>query len=131
MSFVNLGIPPGPDDYQCWTGYFGPPHRRKDYESQVPTPVGAPCLLCDERIEEGDTGTINGFKQIIHYECGMRSVIGSVGHQMRLCSCYGGTVEDPPGMSRRQAAIAAVALWTATDQSPNHNDEGNTDGNNE
>lgn len=92
-------------------GYFGPPHLRKEWEKQVATPIGKPCLHCEEAIVEGDIGTVNYGGQIMHYECGMRGVIGSVGHQNRTCSCYGGTEEDPPGMTRRQAAQAACALW--------------------
>lgn len=93
--------------------YFGPPHLRKDYERQVAPPVGTPCLLCEEAIAEGDTGTIDPGGRVIHYECHMRGVIGSVGHQMQRCHCFGGSEEVPPGMTRRQAAIAAAALWQA------------------
>lgn len=42
-----------------------------------------------------------------HRECLLRGVIGSVGHQEGKCSCYGGTEEDPPGMTKREAATAA------------------------
>jgi hypothetical protein len=51
--------------------------------------------------------------EVFHYECLMRGVIGSVGHLRRACSCYGGTDEDPPGMTYRQAAIAATALYNS------------------
>ena len=91
--------------------YFGHPSGRKDWERQVPTPLGAQCILCEELIDEGDRGQINLVGQITHYECQMRVVVGSVGHQMGKCSCYGGTDEDPPGMTRRQAAIAACKLF--------------------
>jgi hypothetical protein len=33
--------------------------------------------------------------------------LGSVGHQKGTCSCHGGTEEDPPEMTKRQAAVAA------------------------
>lgn len=49
-----------------------------------------------------------------HRNCHMRSIIGSVGHQMRMCTCYvkqGEAIDDPPGMTKRQAADAAVALF--------------------
>lgn len=92
-------------------GYFGPPGLKKEWETQVDAPVGKPCLHCQEPIAEGDTGTINFAGQIMHYECDLRGVIGSVGHLMGKCSCYGGTEEDPPGMTARQAAQAACALW--------------------
>lgn len=92
------------------SGYFGPPALRKDWETQIPAPVGTPCTLCEEPIAEGDMGLVQG-ECVRHYECDMRSIIGSVGHLMGKCSCYGGTEEDPPGMTRRQAAQAACALW--------------------
>jgi hypothetical protein len=98
------------DAFPFAIGFFGPAHMMQDYERQVAPPIGQACLLCEEAIAEDDIGTIRA-GQVIHYECQMRSVIGSVGHQLRRCSCFGGTEEDPPGMTRRQAAQAACALW--------------------
>lgn len=99
-----------------------------------PTPVGDPCLWCGERIREGDQG---GWMTVVrqtggalwqgntarasdlepglepeHIECFIRQSIGSVGHLRRHCSCYGGTEGDPPGMTRREAAQAALDLFT-------------------
>lgn len=91
--------------------YFGPPSLRKPDERQVPAPVGELCLWCYEAIAAGDMGTLNQFHQIHHYECLLRAMVGSVGHQERRCSCHGGTEEDPPGMTRREAALAAAALY--------------------
>ena len=91
--------------------YFGPAKFKKDYETQVSTPIGALCLHCEEAVKEGDLGTVDGSGRPTHYECLMRGAVGSVGHQKRLCSCFGGTEEDPPGMTRRQAAIAACRMW--------------------
>lgn len=91
--------------------YFGPEHLRKEHETQVPAPVEHKCILCEEQIKEGDVGTIRPGNHVIHYECELRGVIGSVGHQKKTCSCFGGTEEDPPGMTRREAAIAAVKQW--------------------
>ena len=56
-------------------------------------------LLPHERVEHG-----------YHIECMARIVLGSVGHQLQRCHCYGGTEEDPPGMSVREAAKAAYDL---------------------
>lgn len=102
--------------------YFGPAFRRKDWEVQIDTPVGVPCGHCDEPIGEGDTGTMMMYVDVskaeskpVHYECTMRSVIGSVGHIEGTCSCkvLGSHEGDPTGMSRRQAAVAAVRAWAA------------------
>ena len=93
---------------------------------RVATPVGVPCLHCDEPIEAGDRGAfshgaipdaayahVDGYGPMLpeHLECRLRQVVGSVGHQLGQCSCHGGTLEDPPGMTRRQAARAAAELF--------------------
>lgn len=80
------------------------------------TPVGEICLWCEEEIEEGDRGVIQAVLKMTnefetrpqHLNCFLRSVLGSVGHLRKQCSCYGGTEEDPPGLTMRQAADAAA-----------------------
>lgn len=80
------------------------------------------CLHCEEDItaDEMPTALTTFYLSLegpterwLHYECNMRSIVGSVGHQRGLCSCRGGpgTMDDPPGMSKRQAACAAVYEW--------------------
>jgi hypothetical protein len=93
--------------------YFGPPIFKQPDEVQIPPPVGEVCILCEEPVDAGDIGTINLLAQVTHYECQMREIIGSVGHLKRTCSCYGGTEGDPPAMTRRQAAKAAVAFYNS------------------
>jgi hypothetical protein len=85
------------------------------HDQRVPTPVGALCCWCDEPIAESDAGCLllalfEEGEVAEHRECFLRGVLGSVGHQFRLCSCFGGTIEDPPLMTRRGAARAAVAV---------------------
>jgi hypothetical protein len=47
-----------------------------------------------------------------HRECFMRQVVGSVAHQRKTCTCFGGTeAEDPAELTPRQEAAAAVALF--------------------
>lgn len=46
-----------------------------------------------------------------HRECQFRVCCGSAGHIKKACSCYGGNEEDPPGVSKREAARAAVRAW--------------------
>lgn len=48
---------------------------------------------------------------VFHVECGLRMIFGSVGHQLHKCGCYGGDEDDPEGMTRREAAAAAVRLY--------------------
>lgn len=93
---------------------FGP--LAPQWLPRAPTPVGLACLHCGEPIAENDSGTIMAYigeegarPAATHRECEIRSVAGSVGHQRGLCSCNGGpgTMDDPPGMTKREAAIAA------------------------
>lgn len=86
------------------------------------TPVGALCGWCHEAIEEGDAGIslgsimseMNGVREHAnHRECFVRRIAGSVQHQLHECTCYGGRKpceEDPQGLTRRQAARAALVI---------------------
>ena len=83
---------------------------------RIPTPVDQLCLYCVEPIVDGDCGVETPYlgpteqtTVVQHKECFLRGVLGSVGHQRKKCSCFGGTEEDPPGMTRREAAKAALA----------------------
>lgn len=99
------------------------------------TPVGELCLHCDEPIEAGDSGSLMPLTELaegpleegakpgtrlfagrivpVHRECEIRQIAGSVGHQRGLCTCDGGpgTMDDPPGLTLRQAAVAAEREW--------------------
>lgn len=68
------------------------------------------CPGCDEPIADTDQ-LAPSYSQPMHYECGLRAVLGSLGHQRKRCSCYGGNEEDPPGLTRRQAAMAATLYF--------------------
>lgn len=91
-----------------------------DDATQVATPVGASCLWCDEEIVDGDRGFMRAAVtqtgadlRAEHRECGFRAVVGSIGHLLKVCHCYGGTMEDPPGITRRQSALLVWA-WVRT-----------------
>lgn len=104
---------------------FGPPWDAPIYDEAVEdgavaeTPIGQPCNWCQEPIVEGDSGImltawdVSGkAKRVpLHKECELRSVLGSLGHMMRKCSCYVTdkrlAVDDPPHLTRREAAKAA------------------------
>jgi hypothetical protein len=81
--------------------------------------VSEVCLHCDEPVLTGERSEVTSYldasgvlaSRTVHWECGARAVVGSVGHQLGKCSCHGGTEEDPPGMSKREAARAACALY--------------------
>lgn len=99
---------------------FGPIPWSPDLGPPVATPVGELCLHCGEPIAIEDSGVIMPFldstgprQAAEHRECLLRQVFGSVGHQRGLCSCNGGpgTMDDPPGMTNREAARAAVEEW--------------------
>lgn len=81
------------------------------YVPHAKTPVGEKCVWCSETIEKDDRGFIGG-NQIIHLECDVRSIIGGINHQKKLCTCCGGTEEpDPENLTIRQAAKAAADYW--------------------
>lgn len=68
------------------------------------------CPWCDEAIAPTDHVQRMVDGQSWHTECFIRSVVGSVAHQRRRCHCYipGSPEHDPPRLTRREAALAAV-----------------------
>lgn len=84
-----------------------------------------PCLYCEEPVLALDDQVRVHFHSAegvtlrrVHRECFLRKVLGSVGHQLGRCSCHGGAEEDPPGLTKREAATAAVRTWTQLQQKP-------------
>jgi hypothetical protein len=75
------------------------------------TPVGESCISCEEPILAGEQGFIDAGGQPSHYECFMRAVIGSVEHQMKGPHGCDRTCQDADGLTKRQAARAAVRYW--------------------
>ena len=85
-----------------------------DSLEHVPIPVGEFCFHCAEVIEEEDSGQImpcEGILRPVHRECLLRMIVGSVGHQRHRCPCFDGNEEDPEGMTKREAAIAATKYY--------------------
>jgi hypothetical protein len=100
--------------------YFGRPWEAEilDGAEPIETPVEQKCYQCDEEIIDGDRGFLRAVHRVsgakiepVHRECDFRAVAGSLGHQLQMCSCYGGTFEDPQELTRREAAIV---LWRVT-----------------
>ena len=133
-----------------WFGKSWGSQVYEDFE-QTETPVGQPCVCCEETIVEGDDGFLvpcvyggmhrtrekaeRAIADIVHaYEsgelvpelvpmhraCHLRSsVIQGLNHQLKLCACYGGTLPpDPPEMTLRRQAEAAVEHWMKTEVRP-------------
>lgn len=67
------------------------------------------CAHCGEEIKEGERAPV--FGSDLHHECSFRLAIGSVGHIRGKCECYGGNEGDPPDMTLRQAAQAALETF--------------------
>lgn len=63
------------------------------------------CVHCEEEILPFET--IADFEGKVHRECAIRIVVGSVNHQQRKCSCFGGSGEDDKNLSRRENARAS------------------------
>lgn len=71
------------------------------------------CKYCDEEILPGETVPGERAPNLydLHHECAIRIVIGSAAHHLNECLCFGGSREDPPGMTRRQAARLALETF--------------------
>ena len=69
------------------------------------------CRWCGEPIERQDHEAL-AMCEPMHRECLYRSVMGSVAHMSRRCSCYvaGSSEGDDPALSRRDAAKAAFEM---------------------
>ena len=76
------------------------------------------CPWCGELVVCGDL--IHALLPGYHFACALRATLGPIGHLQRTCSCFvkDGTAEDdPPGLSRRQAA-RIVADYVRHQQAP-------------
>lgn len=72
------------------------------------------CAHCVETIlPEEPRMPFNGGLVVMHRNCGLRGILGSLAHVQGRCSCYvpGSTAGDPEGLTLRQAAEAAVEEW--------------------
>ena len=74
------------------------------------TLTARPCPICEEAITDAD---VDGFRPMApgrtaHAACLLRLTVGSVAHQEKRCSCYGGpSPERPDDFSFREDALAA------------------------
>ncbi len=105
MLLYNLGIGP-------WIEMFGQGH----YEIELVASSAArhQCDWCGEPLLPSEI-IDPAAPKFMHHECVLRAVIGSVAHIEGRCSCYttGSEEGDPPGMSKRDAARAAVLAYNA------------------
>jgi hypothetical protein len=80
--------------------------------------VGEKCLLCEQAVVEGESGVLLGFIDAEgqggvapqHIECFLRSLMGSVAHLERRCTCYGGTVPEQDRHSRNYRSQARETM---------------------
>jgi hypothetical protein len=101
--------------------FFGKENLGEPWD--CPTLPAAPpmcCFRCDEWIAKPDWGVIQLLVSAdgpaciaYHYECHARMILGSLGHLKGRCYCFGGTEEDPPEMTAREAAKAALSYAQA------------------
>jgi hypothetical protein len=100
--------------------WFGHQYLSPMYQDapEVPTPVGEPCQHCQEEIGPDDDGIVvdgacTALGSIYHRACFMWTVIGSVAHIEKRCSCFvpGSTDCDPPGLTKREAAELALTRF--------------------
>jgi hypothetical protein len=66
------------------------------------------CKWCGEMVGEKEEALENNAG--MHAACFIRALCGSVAHVMKRCSCYvpGSSDLDPPGLSKRKAAVASM-----------------------
>jgi hypothetical protein len=90
---------------------------------QFPTPVGEPCLLCEEAVVDGDRGFLRVVVRSIgpgmtstemlpvHRECDLRNVVGGLDHLQGRCQHTGhcNQLREQAGRSLREDALA---VWT-------------------
>jgi len=84
------------------------------FELQQKRFLESSCSWCGERVEKLDSRVPQGC-QPMHYECLARNELGSVAHQKGECSCFGGSGEDDPRLTKRQAALAALIYFQTGD----------------
>ena len=76
------------------------------------------CRWCDELVVHGDL--THALLPDYHFACALRATLGSIGHVQEKCGCYvkeGPTEDDPPGLTKRQAA-RLVADYVRQRQAP-------------
>lgn len=100
--------------------WFGPCAfaRSCEPDNRAAIPIGHACAWCDDPIMPDDMGyclpDAVGRPQVFHLNCHLRQLIGGVNHLRGQCQCYGGEMgHDPPGLTKREAADAAVEIWNA------------------
>ena len=111
--------------------WFGPADAEPPHDPRIlraDTPVGECCRWCREAIAEADRGLLvrlQGEAGVIwspwHHECFLRNAVGGLNHVEERCTCplcQGDQPADPPEMTRREAARAAVAAWEAKFRPP-------------
>lgn len=103
---------------RSFANFFGDPWPSGicDDGTQVETPVGEHCELCDEPIQafdqgsfigavHGEEGAWVGVLAPVHRECSLRSVLGGIGHltnHIKWCS----EMHDPDaGLGYRESAL--------------------------
>jgi hypothetical protein len=101
--------------YKAWSSTCKP-------ENHAATPIGKACAWCADPIMPDDNGVLiqmaclcgdgGGISHPWHLNCHLRSILGGINHQKRLCGCFGGDLaSDPPELSAREAADAAIVYW--------------------
>lgn len=76
------------------------------------------CAHCDEEITDDEFRLVKHMDKFgvvelpNHVNCITRSAIGGINHLKGICTCCGGSEPpDPPEMTKREAANAAVRYW--------------------
>lgn len=93
-----------------------------DHAPRAETPIGEPCVWCEEAIGPEENGFLvlvvgaDGMstERPFHPECHVRMQVGGVNHQAGRCECFGGGMPaDPPELSAREGAEIAADFYMA------------------
>lgn len=99
---------------------YGPkPFSRMCDTSIAALPWGGPCRHCSEPILKTDKVSLvpelaGGTRHPFHDECITRMTVGSVGHQLRECECFGDEDTSEKGLTLREAAKRAAEHYMKT-----------------
>lgn len=72
---------------------------------RIPTPTGAVCMHCASPIRKGEQGLRFPTGRYSHRECGLRSALGGIGHQVDCAYYCKGELGPDAGIAYRDSAL--------------------------
>lgn len=79
-----------------------------DDADPIPTPTDESCVWCQHQFEEGDQGLRHIYGHYEHKECGLRNVMGGIGHLVDHARYCRSELGPDAGLDRR---VSAKLVW--------------------